>query len=449
MEFDMELEQAMDAQFEEEAKRPGWVLRGGQIDEVLFCREYLQNNALISVDGVFYTLEGRMQDEQVLRQAIFDQLAPYVRTGLHKRSGALVETLRLMARDEDDQLCEKAHVLHMANGTYDISDGFFMTQKVYCRHRLPVAYNREAPKPKRWLSFLEELLEPEDIPTLQEFMGYCLIPVNYGQKMLLITGRGGEGKSRIGLVLKALLGSNMHLGSIAKIENNRFARADLEHLLLLLDDDLVMEALNQTSYIKSIITAELPMDLERKGIQSYQGMLNVRFMAFGNGNLRSLHDKSYGFFRRQIILTAKEPAPDRKNDPYLGSTLVKEREGIFLWCLEGLERLICNDFQFTISPQAQNNLQGAISEGNNLEDFLASEGYIRLTPHGKASSRQIYEVYEDWCRDNLLKPLSSRTLWTYLTQNATRFGLTPSCHIPAGNGKTVRGFHGIQILSRF
>ena len=32
-------------------------------------------------------------------------------------------------------------------------------------------------------------------------------------------------------------------GSIAKISDNRFARADLEHIHLLVDDDMKMEAL--------------------------------------------------------------------------------------------------------------------------------------------------------------------------------------------------------------
>ena len=106
---------------------------------------------------------------------------------------------------------------------------------------------------------------------MQEFIGYCLIPSNKGQRMMVIKGNGGEGKSQIGAVLGALLGSNMKDGSIGKISENRFARADLEHILLCVDDDMRMEALRQTNYVKSIVTAQGKMDLERKGKQSYQG----------------------------------------------------------------------------------------------------------------------------------------------------------------------------------
>ena len=41
-----------------------------------------------------------------------------------------------------------------------------------------------------------------------------------------------------------------------------FARADLEHTLLCVDDDMRMEALRQTNYVKSIVTAQGQMDLE-------------------------------------------------------------------------------------------------------------------------------------------------------------------------------------------
>ena len=52
------------------------------------------------------------------------------------------------------------------------------------------------------------------------------------------------------------------------------AGADLDHqLLLMLNDDIKMETLKQTNCIKSIVTAQCKMDLERKNKQSYQGWM--------------------------------------------------------------------------------------------------------------------------------------------------------------------------------
>ena len=125
-----------------------------------------------------------------------------------------------------------------------------------CDCILYTSYDPKDPQPVHWLRFLSDLLYPEDIPTVQEFIGYCLIPSNKGQRMMVIKGSGGEGKSQIGVVLSRLFGCHMKDGSIGKISENRFARADLEHTLLCVDDDMRMEALRQTNYVKSIVTAQ-------------------------------------------------------------------------------------------------------------------------------------------------------------------------------------------------
>ena len=83
----------------------------------------------------------------------------------------------------------------------------------------------------------------------------------------------------------------MNTTSIQKVESNRFSRADLENKLLMVDDDMDKSALPKTNYIKSIVTSECKMDMERKGVQSYQSQLYVRFLCFGNGALTALHDQ--------------------------------------------------------------------------------------------------------------------------------------------------------------
>ena len=89
-----------------------------------------------------------------------------------------------------------------------------------------------------------------------------------------------------------------------------------------------MEALRQTNYVKSIVTAQGKMDLERKGKQSYQGWMFARLMAFSNGDLQALYDRSDGFYRRQLVLTTKEKPVDRADDPDLAEKMKAEAEEI-------------------------------------------------------------------------------------------------------------------------
>lgn len=425
-----------------ESLLPVW-FDGQKINEALFCSEFIKAFPMVSINDTFFTVNGIVRDEGKLRQKIYNRIKPYITTGISKKVSNLIEVLRLECTISS--LPIYVDRIHVKNGTYFLN-GTFTREKDFCRNRLPVAYNPQAQKPETWLRFLSELLNVEDISTLQEFMGYCLIPSTKGQKMLILTGKGGEGKSRVGLVLRALLGENMNTGSIAKIETSPFARADLEHELVLLDDDMKLEALPQTNHIKAIITAELPMDLEKKGRQSYQGDLYVRFLALGNGTLQSLYDRSIGFFRRQIILTAKEKNPDRKDDPFIGEKMCCEAEGIFLWALEGLYRLIKNDYQFTVSESAKENMEAAVADGNNIIEFLDSEGYVEFNQSSTASSKDLYATYKLWCEDNALSPLAQKSFCSYLKQNENKYHIRYTNKVDIGRGKLARGFTGIELL---
>ena len=428
---------------------PTWLLPRRQVDEVEFCRVFCMEHYLARLNGQFFSLEGRVSDEEVLRRQIYEELRCWIQSGVGYKVDSILSTLRLEAPlyridEEEEETC-----LFLANGQYNLCQDHFSPLKNLCRFRLPVSYNPEAPKPERWLKFLSELLYEEDIPTLQEYMGYCLLPTTRAQKMLIITGKGGEGKSRLAVVMKALLGEHMVINSLAKIESNNFARADLEHRLVMVDDDLRLEALKQTNYLKSIVTAELPMDLEKKNIQSYQGQLCVRFLAFGNDTLQALHDRSNGFFRRQIILTAREKPLDREDDPYLGGALAREAEGILLWCLDGLRRLWVQNYRFTVSSRARRNLLDSIVRSNSAEEFIRSQGYIRFQSDGTVTSKLLYDIYREWCQDNALAPLSQNSFSAFLGQNCQRLNIRPSNHISTGNGKAVRGYKGIAPCPRF
>ena len=427
---------------EQTMNTPSWMM-GNKVNEVAFAEAFLQQHQMVCCEGAFYSREGRVTDERLLKRAVYLMLKDHVTTGVSRKVESLIAAMRLASSHKKLQL--DPTVIHLANGTWEMETGF-TSEKKFCRHRLAVNFNPFAPEPRRWLDFVHELLGPEDVLTLQEFMGYCLIPTTKAQKMLIITGQGGEGKSRIGVVMKGIFGSNLALGSIAKVETNPFARADLQHLLVMVDDDLQMEALPSTNYLKSIITSELPMDLERKGEQSYQGLLTTRFIAFGNGVLRSLHDRSHGFFRRQIILSALPRDPDRVDDPDLSQKLLAELEGIYLWCYQGLCRLEMNNYQFTISPEAKYNLRKAECEGNNILEFMASTGYITYDYHTRTSSRRLYQVYQCWCDDNAVRPMPERSFVGYLREHALDYDLDYTTNVSIGNGRHARGFRGIRVL---
>ena len=424
---------------------PVW-FDGQNINEALFCEEFLQESRIIFANRAFFTPNGRVTDDIVLRGEVYEKLKSYTISSVPQKIKNIMELLKLEAMVED--LPPQPDRIHVANGTLMLDGRFIEGKKEIVQSRLPVSYNPNAAAPALWLNFLDGLLYEEDIPTLQEFIGYCLIPSNKGQRMMVIKGNGGEGKSQIGAVLSTIFGTNMKDGSIGKISENRFARADLEHILLCVDDDMRMEALRQTNYVKSIVTAQGKMDLERKGKQSYQGWMFARLMAFSNGDLQALYDRSDGFYRRQLVLTTKEKPVDRADDPDLAEKMKAEAEGIFLWAFEGLQRLVANNFKFTESDRIRENREAVKRDNNNIFDFMDSEGYIRRKADASISSKDFYAIYRLWCEENSLAPLKSRSFSDAMVANAKKFNLEHCNNITNSAGRRVWGFMGVEAVAR-
>ena len=202
---------------------PVW-FDGQNINEALFCEEFLQESRIIFANRAFFTPNGRVTDDIVLRGEVYEKLKSYTISSVPQKIKNIMELLKLEAMVED--LPPQPDRIHVANGTLMLDGRFIEGKKEIVQSRLPVSYNPNAAAPALWLNFLDGLLYEEDIPTLQEFIGYCLIPSNKGQRMMVIKGNGGEGKSQIGAVLSTIFGTNMKDGSIGKISENRFARVE-------------------------------------------------------------------------------------------------------------------------------------------------------------------------------------------------------------------------------
>lgn len=431
------------------ATRPEWILTDGSIDESSFCKQFLDEHDLRCISGAFYSPLGLIPEEKV-KNIIQAEISPYIQKRLASHVNDIVEALKNFSYS--DSPTPNPNVIPTRNGEIDIdSDGNFTHVSCFnfCLNRIAAEYHPDAPEPELWLKFLNDLLYPEDIPTLQEFLGYCLVPTTKAQKMLMIIGSGGEGKSVVGTVAKNIFGhENIATGKLNDLDENRFAAANLENKLLFIDDDMATKASEESAVVKQIVTSDGTMHLERKGVQGYEGNMYCRLMAFGNRTYQTLHDASEGAFRRRIILFTKPKPEGRKDDKDLPQKLARERDGILLWMLDGLKRLMKNDWEFTISDRARENLEQAKEDSFNLLAFLKEDSIIRLgVPDTAEFSSDIYTEYELWCEENGEKACVRKTVISYLRQNADRLHILYSEHVTK-NGKRARGFYNVQLLKK-
>lgn len=308
-----------------------------------------------------------------------------------------------------------------------------------------VRYKENQSEPKVFLQFLRDMLEDEDIVTLQEYLGYCLIPSTRGQSMLFIIGNGGEGKSRIGFVMKHIFGDSMIESKLHRLETDRFSRANLQNKLLMIDDDMQLEALTSTGYIKNLITAETPVDIEVKGQQSFQAEIYSRFLCFSNGSPKALYDRTDGFGRRLIILTTKLIPKDRIIDRYIADKMIAEKDLIFKWLFEGLQRLIKNNYCFTVSDKSKQNVSDLMSENCNVIDFLADNDTVKFGKEYKTASMDLYMTYSRWCDENALTAMKRDTVINWLKANQRKYDIKYDGNVRNHENRRVRGFSGIYV----
>ncbi|MGM9937182.1 MAG: hypothetical protein ACI38A_07535 [Candidatus Ornithomonoglobus sp.] len=188
-----------------DADSPVWLSDRGVINEVGFCEDFVRLYPIKYINNQFLTVDGVISEEKVAYH-ISNMLMPYVRTNIARKVKSICGTLKLYCYNE--KLPFAPDEIHVKNGILKTS-GRFITHKEFCMNRLNVQYIPNNGTPEIFLHFLHDMLDDDDISTLQEYLGYCMIPSTKGQAMLFIIGNGGEGKSRIGVVMKEIFGNSM------------------------------------------------------------------------------------------------------------------------------------------------------------------------------------------------------------------------------------------------
>ena len=172
-------------------------------------------------------------------------------------------------------------------------------------------------------------------------------------------------------------------------------------------------------------------------------------MSFGNGSLKSLTDKSDGFFRRQIIITTKPKPENRVDDPFLVEKFIPEKEGILLWSLEGLKRLRNNNFSFTISERTAENLRNSMKDSSNIIGFLEDEQFVKFGKELECSTADLYSGYCHWCALNSTDIMKKEMFNLWLKQNHNKCNIEYSNNVQShGNAKKARGYRGLDTTYR-
>lgn len=368
------------------------------INDKKFTEWYVKRNELYCINDRFYTRYGQISDNE-FRNDIHNIIGGIITTHLSAKVESLLASVKNEAFTKLD--APDKYKVQFDNISFDVRHGKLEEcDTFFTLHQIPHNYDAKADCPK-FKRFINNLFYEEDIPVIQEYLGYCLVPNTLAQTALFIIGEGGEGKSRIPVLMEHIIGAdNVVVGDFEGLQD-KFSTSSLDKQMLFLDDELTLTALDDTSNFKKIVTAETAMEVEVKGKPKYKTKLYSRIICCGNGPIQSKFDRTDGFYRR-LLLCKVRPVHYDKPDRTLSDQLDKEIPGIINWMLEGLCRVVKNGFIIEPSKRMSNEVQSLRDNSDTIQLFMNDEQFIDYTfdEEDKVSIKQLYDAYENWCQDN-------------------------------------------------
>jgi putative DNA primase/helicase len=142
-----------------------------------------------------------------------------------------------------------------------------------------------------------------------------------------------------------------------------------------------------------------------------------------------------------IILSAKPVAPNRATNPNIADEIIAEKSGILNWMFAGLQRLLANNYKFSLSERARLNAAEMSQDNCNIIEFLAT---VQFSENAETSSAVLYGSYANWCEVNALTAIKREPFVTWLKANRRQYNVRYSTNIVTANGGFVRGFKGIS-----
>ena len=100
---------------------PVW-FDGQNINEALFCEEFLQERRIIFANGAFFTPDGRVTDDLPLRGEIYDKLKFCAVNNIPRKITNILEVLKLEAQVPD--FPPERDRIHVSNGTLLLNGTF-------------------------------------------------------------------------------------------------------------------------------------------------------------------------------------------------------------------------------------------------------------------------------------------------------------------------------------
>lgn len=312
------------------------------------------------------------------------------------------------------------NLLCLNNGVLDVVNKNLLPfdKKYNFKTKLDVDFVKDADCPKI-KEFLAETFYEEDIPLIQEWIGFHLYKRYLIKKSVIMFGQKNTGKTIFLKLLTKFIGEKNKTGiSLHDISNGgKFVLAFLKDKLANIYDDLSSSDIQDEGGFKiacggGYITAE-----EKFG-DTFE-FLNYAKNTFATNKIPSLnkeHDDAY--YLRWLPIPCDNEVKEDKQNIFLIDTLTTKEElsGLLNFALEGLHRILKNE-RFSYNKTVEETKILMERHSNHLFAFI--QDCLEMREHGKISTEEMYKIYQNYAIEKNYKLLSKSDLGRRLDKFAT------------------------------
>jgi P4 family phage/plasmid primase-like protien len=348
----------------------------------------------------------------------------------------------------------KRTFIHLANGVIVFNGAEAelrpFSPEFFSRNRSPIAFDENA-KCER---FLNELVLPavhgDDVELLQKFAGMFLLGDNRAQRILILDGEAGRGKTQFANVMQGLVG----MANVTQLRTKHLAeRFELYRYLkktLLVGVDVEPDFLSTkgAAVLKGLVGGDW-FDAEQKGgTGCFQLQGNFNVLITSNARLKVRLQGDVGAWKRRLnIVRYEAPPPSRKISDF-GSFLIREEgSGILNWALLGAQKVLSEipeaGGDFGMSASQRGIVDSLLAESDSLRHFLCDR--VVGNTFQDLTVNEIVEAYAAYCPERRWQPMPITEIQRQLEGLMLELFGASKAHGIERNGKHQRGFRGVTF----
>ena len=343
-------------------------------------------------DG-YYNLNGNSELERIIKNIFVNSM-----WSIHYRN-EIMEYVKSENTVDRDEIQPPKHLINVNNGIYNLKTEELEPHdsKYYFLYKIPIDYKPNAKMPKI-TEYFNSTLKKEYIDLSQEIFGYCLYYDYPIHGIFYLYGTGGNGKGVWIHLLSNMLGrGNVVSKEISSLMNNRFASSSLYGKLANICGEMSAGVMKNTDMLKRLSAGDA-VDAEFKGRDAFS-FDNMAKIVTACNELPPCDDTTDGWFQRQYILPfLKLFRRTPEDNTHLKEQLTKnkgEMEGLLLWSLQGLKRLLKKE-RFSYNY----NMGDRYLMYQKNCDYFIENTYVHKDFSDFIKVDDIRDSYEEWCKEN-------------------------------------------------